>query len=36
LKHVFVDDRIILKWTLEKLGGKGWDCINRAQKIDKW
>lgn len=36
LKDVFVDDRIILKWTLGKLGWEGWDCINRAQNMYKW
>jgi hypothetical protein len=36
LKDVFVDDRIILKRILDKLGLDGWDCINRAQDMDKW
>ena len=32
LKDVFVDDRIMLKWTLDELG---WDCIIRDQNMDK-
>jgi hypothetical protein len=31
-----VDGRIILKWILERLGGRGADWIDLAQDRDRW